>query len=162
MSPPRAKPLRRSGDKIMERKEYQLELEEGWLTNRPLPKPKAKGGIIYSTIDEETIFIDGQSFSIAYDDTDHFSFVCDGCHHIVEVLQVKFVTNCADDQKFALFFYLGCPQCGATGQRKIYFGTMDAFCQYVFMDNNKLLVYGRSGKPDRSVSFTPGKEEELT
>ena len=56
-------------------------------------------------------------FDLIWDSTDHFNFICNKCGNIPNVSSASF-----DIVEFypTLRFYLLCPGCGMSGQRKIY------------------------------------------
>lgn len=136
-------------------KKYQHYCGDDFFTNKIIQKPKSRKGTLYSTIDSDTILIGGDSFLPTWDSTDHFRFVCEKCKTVADVIQVDFTNKYCEEVKYALFFYLGCPECGATGQRKIYFD-MDmkdpCFCQKTLHLNN-VFIYGFGKKPNSIVKI---------
>ena len=107
--------------------------------------------IIYNILDyDKYVMIGGTIFYPSWDSTDHFSFICGGCHSVADVVKVFFINKERYD-KDALFLYLECRECHATGKRKIYFGPKEeAYCQIAFIDPN-ILLYFDSNKPDTTV-----------
>ena len=99
---------------------YETEFDDGFIMNRFSQKPLARGELIYSILDRESYLIRGDHFLPTWDTTDHFHFVCGKCKGVADVLEIRFDPQYGSDVKYALFFYLGCRVCGATGQRKIY------------------------------------------
>lgn len=57
-------------------------------------------------------------FDVKHDCTDHFWFTCEKCGDRAEVKRVFRDDNYANTP--TIYFYLKCPRCGITGQRKIY------------------------------------------
>ena len=47
---------------------------------------------------------------------------------------------------FTLYIFLGCPKCGATGQRKMYFNPISFLGQQALTDENVKLVFGRGSE----------------
>jgi len=62
-------------------------------------------------------------FVPAFDDTDHFHWACEECEAIADVMHVERNDSYAGEPP--LYFRLRCPQCGRTGQRKIYSADRD-------------------------------------
>lgn len=120
-----------------------------FVTNQLLKKPRSKrSGWVYSAIDLSTHFYQGDHFLPTWDETDHLHFVCAKCKHVADVLSVKLDANYSDEVKYALFFYLGCPNCGATGQRKIYLDMRDGSAKFqCAFDDGKVYRYGNERKP---------------
>jgi hypothetical protein len=131
-------------------KAYQRAFSDGFIANAFLKTPShMSGGTIYSVVDEKTIDINGDHFLPTFDSTDHLSFVCEECKTVADVLAVLFDPNYSrPNPRFALFFYLGCPKCGASGQRKIYLDEIErrAFCHMVW-HKGKLYSYGIGDEP---------------
>jgi hypothetical protein len=130
---------------------YQRASPDGFITNALLKSPSHRsGGTIYSVVDDKTIDIRGDHFLPTFDSTDHLSFACEKCKTIADVLAIVFNPNYSrpPNPRFALFFYLECPKCGASGQRKIYLDEIDrrAFCHTVWHEN-KLYTYGTGNEP---------------
>jgi len=99
---------------------------------------------IYQAVNE--LFSSGsREFIPTWDSTDHLHFCCAKCACAADVLRVGFYPNYPGDAKgtrmYALFIYLGCPKCGATGFRKIYFKPMSFYGQIAFTDKIKF-VFG--------------------
>ncbi len=114
--------------------------------NIPLKKPwikKFRKSIIYRAVNE-LLSLGGDQFIPTWDDTDHFHFCCSKCEVMADVLQCDFMPNYADSSGkllYALFIWLGCPKCGDTGFRKIYFKPRVYIGQKAFTGNN-LLFFG--------------------
>lgn len=133
----------------------QQELSKGFVTNQLLTEPEARGGLIYSVLDRETHLIKGDCFLPTWDTTDHFHFVCEKCKGVADVLMVKFVSDYSDDIKYALFFYLGCRKCGASGQRKIYLDRRPDACVFqVAYDKGYLYFYGRKDESIKKIELS--------
>jgi len=127
---------------------YQQRFPDGFITNKFLEKPKTKGGIIYSAIDNESITIHGDVFVPTWNTTDHLHFACQKCKSVADVLRVELADNYSSDARYALFFYLGCRRCGATGQRKIYLDRRAKACvfQHTY-DESKIYLYEKEDQP---------------
>ena len=101
----------------------------GYTINRPLEKPimRYRGGFIFLSVDPESCLIGGDRFVPTFDDTDHLQFACANCFSIADILAV---VKRGDE----IYFWLGCPKCGKTGQRKIYLTkrTRRAFCHNAY------------------------------
>jgi len=97
--------------------------------NKPLEKPllRYKGGFIYLSIDPKSYLIGNGRFVPTFDDTDHLQFACANCFSIADILAVIRKGD-------VIYFWLGCPKCGKTGQRKIYLskGLRRAFCHHAY------------------------------
>lgn len=133
---------------------YERKTQNGFVINKLLKKPKTKSGVLYSAIDEQSVLIGGSRFLPTWDETDHFHFVCAKCKSVADILQVRFDANYGKDVKYALFFYLGCRKCGATGQRKIYLDRRPRACifQKAFDDDN-IYVYGEKDEPYAVITW---------
>jgi hypothetical protein len=132
---------------------YQRECQDGFVINRFLKKPKARGGLIYTALDEETVSIHGGRFLPTWDSTDHFHFICEECKSVADVLRVKFDANYGGGVKYALFFYLGCRKCGASGQRKIYLDRRRNACKFQRAhDEGKVYIYADGDQPNSVIS----------
>jgi len=121
--------------------------------NKPKKKPfRTKTRIIYKAVNKLATF--AGRFLPTWDDTDHFHFVCMNCHGVADVLQVDFIPKYANVGE-ALFFHLGCSNCGRTGQRKIYLKMRDNSCshQHTFTFDNKELTYGKKRTPCSEVQL---------
>jgi len=130
---------------------YQTIHTDGWISNEHLKTPKiTRARLIYSLIDPETELIHGDIFLPTWDSTDHLFFICEKCKTAADVLHVMFDPHYAKppNPSYALFFRLGCPKCGASGQRKIYLDRRDdpAFAHNTY-DENSLYIYGRERRP---------------
>lgn len=136
-------------------KAYLSKMKGGFIFNKLLKKPNAKGVIIYNIIEKESTFFESDLFLPMWDSTDHLHFACQKCKSVADVLRIKFNKKYSKppNPRFALFFYLGCPNCGASGQRKIYldFVLTRWPCQIAF-DENKIYVYGEGRKPVRVIN----------
>ena len=95
---------------------------------------------IYSILDGVGIYGLGSHFRMSWDSTDHFAFICSKCFHVAEVTAV---TIRHDDH--CLTFSLACPECKATGARKMYLDRSiahrRAFCQTTYMDDGRVVEY---------------------
>lgn len=132
---------------------YQQEFSDGFIINRLLKKAKTRGGLIYTALDGESYSIGGDVFLPTWDSTDHFHFVCKKCKAVADVLAVKFNTRYGGGVKHALFFYLGCRKCGATGQRKIYLDRRVDACLFQHAcDKGNVYIYGKKEEPERTVT----------
>ncbi|MEM2904994.1 MAG: hypothetical protein QW587_04565 [Candidatus Bathyarchaeia archaeon] len=130
---------------------YQSKYPDGFIVNRFLKRPKAKEGLIYTILDENALSIDGAHFIPSWDSTDHLHFVCGRCKGVADVLQVKLDASYAADVRYALFFYLGCRLCGATGQRKVYLDRRGDACKFQHAhDGGNIYIYGESEKPEQA------------
>lgn len=117
-------------------------------------KPRRRNGEVYSILDREYHFIGGGEFDPTWDTTDHFHFICHACLTAADVLEVKLHSPYGGGIKYALFFYLGCPKCGATGQRKIYLDHRDDACLFqTTYIGGEVLIYGRKRQPERWVKL---------
>jgi hypothetical protein len=93
--------------------------------NNPLRTPKyTRARILYQSVDE--LMSEGNSnFIPTWDSTDHFHFCCADCRVMADVLQARFLPYPIDEMGkkkiFAIMLFLGCPKCGSTGMRKMYF-----------------------------------------
>jgi len=143
-------------DSITEKEElmpYQKRFPDSFIENRLLKKPKTKGGLMYTALDEESVMIHADHFLPTWDGTDHLHFVCEKCKSVADILTVKFDTSYSSDPKYALFFYLGCRGCGATGQRKIYLDRRAHACRYqVAYQDGKIYLYGNTEKPEKTIA----------
>lgn len=130
-------------------------------------KPKIRGGIIYSLLDPEAGYmITGDHFLPTWDSTDHFHFVCGECKTVADVLEVKALHPYGSGIKCAIFFYLGCPACGNSGQRKIYLDRRPEAAGYqvthvpsMHLDRPHagvdVIFYAREAKPKEIKHFVP-------
>jgi hypothetical protein len=115
-------------------------------------RPKGKLGTVYSVLDQESILIGGSGFLPTWDETDHLHFACAGCNNIADILQV-FLKR---DGLFTLFFWLGCPNCGATGQRKIYLDRRDDAAKFhCALASRQLLIYSDERSPYGVIPYGP-------
>lgn len=90
--------------------------------NEPLKTPRrTRARTIFQSVD--ILLTHGEHFTPAWDSTDHMTFKCDACKTVADVLAVQFVPH-YDIAGSVLYFRLGCPKCGKTGQRKIYLESM--------------------------------------
>jgi hypothetical protein len=140
---------------------YQKLFADGFIRNRLLEKPKTRGGVIYTILDHESFLIGGTTFLPTWDSTDHLHFVCAGCNGVADILTVHFDAHYRSDVKYALFFYLGCRRCGATGQRKMYLDRRPSACKYqTAYDGKHLYIYGNREQPDGIVDLKQERVEE--
>ncbi|RLI19017.1 hypothetical protein DRO54_09280 [Candidatus Bathyarchaeota archaeon] len=131
---------------MKERMPYEIKHHNGFIENKLLKKPKVRGGIIYSAVNHRCIH--GGRFLPTWDGTDHFHFVCAKCKGVADVLAVKFCTDYGGGVKYALFFYLGCRKCGATGQRKIYLDRRPDACMFqIAFDGENVYYYREADEP---------------
>ena len=120
--------------------------------------------MVYSAVDPDSMMIGGGEFTPSWDSTDHFAFVCNKCGVVADILQVRYVADYADSDGrplYALFFYLGCVKCGATGQRKAYLARRPraAFCHEALV-GNELLIFGDSREPYKRMRVSKLDDEE--
>ena len=143
-------------------KAYLSKTMGGFIFNKLLKKPNVKGGIIYNIIEEESTFFEGGKFLPMWDSTDHLHFACQTCKSVADVLRIKFDAKYSKppNPRFALFFYLGCPNCGRSGQRKLYLDlTLTRWpCQITF-DEDKIYVYGNERNPIKIVEVEAKQSE---
>jgi hypothetical protein len=131
---------------------YQERFEDVFVANRWLKKPKAKGGAIYTAVDPESFLIGAAHFLPTWDTTDHFRFACEACKSVADVLAVRFCSHYDSEVKYALFFYLGCRKCGATGQRKIHLDRRANACIFqTTYDSHNLYLYWKNDEPRRII-----------
>ena len=102
---------------------------------------------IYSLLDwDQHVLIACDLFTPTWDETDHFNFAC-RCGTIAEVVEVFYMPK--DD---SIRFLLECPDCGNTGQRKIYLPyelKRMAFCQRTVNENGENVFYGVENRPSK-------------
>jgi hypothetical protein len=134
---------------------YQQRFPDGYIINAFRKKPKAKVGIIYTVLEEDHELINGDVFIPSWDGTDHLHFVCANCKGVADILQVHFETDYGGDIKYALFFWLGCRKCGATGQRKLYLDRRADACEFqrVYDDEGNVYVYREAEEPYQIITF---------
>lgn len=130
---------------------------------RILKKAKFKSRTIYSILDSEHDFIDGNFFLPTWDSTDHLHFVCMSCRTVADILEVKTDLTYSpypSNPMYTLYFYLGCPECGATGKRKVYLDRRDRACIYQHTyDSGEVFVYGENRKPASVIKMQPPESE---
>ncbi len=138
---------------------YQVEYEDGFITNRILKKPIATSeSLIYSLIDQESKIFDASNFLPTWDSTDHFHFVCQKCKSVADVLEGKFSRSYGGGVNYALFFRLGCRRCGATGQRKIYLDNLPDACKFQKTFHDCVLyLYGDDENPAELMRYDVGE-----
>ena len=107
--------------------------------------------------------IGGNYFLISQDDTDHMQFVCGECLSQAHIIEIKRMNRMVGvDCEFTLYFYLGCPNCGLTGQRKLYIndkGPRALFAHNIF-EAGTLTIFGIKGKAyEKTCIFTPDYKE---
>lgn len=155
-------PAGTGGGKMTQKvKAYQQIFKDGFGTNRLLKKPKTRGGLIYTTVDPDTVMTHGGCFLPTWDGTDHFHFVCRRCKTVADILQVIFNPNYGGGVKYSLHFILGCPRCGITGQRKIYLDIRDKACKFQqTFDEHKMFIYGDKREPERIIEIGKKKEQK--
>jgi hypothetical protein len=142
-----------------DREPYQAEQDDGWVTNRFLPKPKTirAEAIVYSAVDPETLLTRGGVFTPSWDSTDHMHFICDACGTVADILLVRYNPHYSKSAgaRFALFFALGCPKCGETGQRKVYLARRpDAACFQETLIAGEILLFGDGREPYGKVRIS--------
>lgn len=123
-------------------KEYRTEFSDGFVTNQKRKKTHWIGHrIVYSVIEPDSVLIRGGNFIPTWNSTDHLAFACSECNQGADVLEVR--TKRYGD-RYALYFYLGCPGCGATGQRKIYLDGSPSshFCHMAYNNDGRVLLFG--------------------
>jgi hypothetical protein len=130
------------------------------MKNDRLKEPKRirkhKEAIVYSLLDMDgCVLIGGAHFLPTWDSTDHFNFACD-CGAIAEIVEVKYRPDYPVEED-TLFFYLECPKCGRTGQRKTYLKYRErmAFCQRTFTNQNEELRYFNKNEPETKTPMIP-------
>jgi len=84
-------------------------------------KAVSKPGLVFSLLDPVIHTVGGDSPKPVYDNTDHLQFQCEKCSALVDMLDVRLDHHGRD---YTLFLFLGCPKCGASGARKIYWNDM--------------------------------------
>ena len=90
--------------------------------NEPLKTPRrTRARTIFQSVD--IVQTQGEHFIPTWDSTDHLAFKCDTCKTPADVIAVQFLPH-YDSSGSVLYFRLGCPKCGKTGQRKIYLESM--------------------------------------
>jgi hypothetical protein len=149
------------GEQNME-KAYQSKMKDGFTLNKLLKKPNVKGGVIYNIVEKETTLLRGDYFLPIWDSTDHLQFACQKCKSTADILRIKIDANYAKppNPKYALFFYLACPSCGASGQRKIYLDlTFAKWSNQIAFEDGKIYVYGNERKPIRVLEVDAKKSE---
>ena len=96
-----------------------------------------------------------------WDGTDHFHFACEKCHCMADVLKVEFYPRYKGNGKlYAFFFWLGCPDCGNTGFRKIYLKPSAYRGQECFTYDREAFVYGDNKKPVGQFKLQPVKPKD--
>ena len=131
--------------------------------NIPLKTPRhTRAKMIYQGVNE-LLSVGSSDFIPTWDLTDHFHFCCAKCACIADVLQVRFYPNYVGDSKgtklYALFIFLGCPKCGATGFRKIYFKPIRYTGQIAFTDKKQVHLFGDGKEAVGTVQFEHPKEK---
>jgi len=126
-----------------------------FVTNQLLKRPQSKrSGWVYSAVDLSTHLYQGDQFLPTWDETDHLHFVCAKDKHVADILSVKLDASYSDEVKYALFFYLGCPKCGATGQRKIYLDMRDRAAKFQHAyDRGEVYFYVNERKPAKIINI---------
>jgi hypothetical protein len=129
-------------DEMQERPLYETR------TRKIASQPTARNGVAYSILDpEKQGMVEGDCFVPTWDNTDHLHFACENCRSISDILEVR-LTISTRNSFHILHIFLGCPTCGATGQRKIYLDrrpNSGAFQKTLL--KNQLLVYGNERIP---------------
>lgn len=143
----------------MEKRKQPKYVERG-LYNKPLPQPRhTRTRVIYTAV--EDLLTHGGNFLPTRDSTDHFHFACEKCHSMADVLKVEFYPRYGGNRKlYAIFFWLGCPDCGNTGFRKIYLKPSSYFGQECFTYDREVFVYGDGRKPVGQVKLHPIKTKD--
>ncbi|MEM4497583.1 MAG: hypothetical protein QW692_02015 [Nitrososphaerota archaeon] len=134
---------------------YQKRFEDGFVRNKLMRKPVYKAGFIYRNVEEDSILIKGDIFIPTWDDTDHFHFVCAKCKSVAHVLAIDLRSpRTLGFPGFSLRFMLGCPDCGATGQRKIYLEIRDDSAKFQkAFDEGKIYFYADKRKPAAIIDW---------
>jgi len=139
---------------------YQRKHEDGYVSNRLLRTPKTirDERVVYSAVDPETLAIRGGDFVPSWDSTDHFHWICQRCKVVTDVLQVRYMpgySNGEGSRLYALFFYLGCVKCGATGHRKIYLARRPKPARFhETLIDNEILIFGDGRDPEKRLRIT--------
>jgi len=125
--------------------------------NVPLRIPRfTKAKNIYRAVNK-LLSKGGSDFIPMWDSTDHFNFCCAKCGCAADVLEVDFYPNYSGDAKgtkmYALFIFLGCPKCGATGFRKIYLKPKSFHGQIAFTEKARL-AFGAEREAIETVPAT--------
>ena len=125
--------------------------------NIPLETPRhTKRKTIYQAVNKLSSK-GGSDFIPMWDSTDHFNFCCAKCGCAADVLEVDFYPNYSGDAKgtkmYALFIFLGCPKCGATGFRKIYLKPKSFHGQIAFTEKARL-AFGAEREAIETVPAT--------
>lgn len=144
----------------MEERKKQPKYVEQDNCNIPLRKPRhTKTRVIYTAV--ENLSTHGGRFLPTWDDTDHLHFACGNCHGMADVLGVEFYPRYrGNGELYALFFWLGCPDCGNTGFRKIYLKPSSIFGQECFTYDDRVLVYADDKKPVGQVKLQRVKTKD--
>jgi len=137
-------------------KPYQHQFSDGYTTNVLTKSYYQKNTVIFNKVRE--ICINGDNFVPTWDSTDHFNFACSKCKSASDILRVEVYPDRGFDEvskSGAIYFYLGCPKCGATGQRKIYLELekRKVYCHKAIIGNT-LYVYGENNEPAESCIIT--------
>jgi hypothetical protein len=114
---------------------------------------RVKKGWLYAIFNPDETIIRCKRFDPIYDSTDHLNFVCYNCLSIAEVIGIRMISPYGRGIPEALFFYLRCPECDATGQRKIYLvppGSINYWGQ-ILARGRKIFVYGQGTKPNEEI-----------
>jgi len=120
---------------------------------------KTRARTIYLAVDN--LMIQGDEFLPTWDTTDHFHFVCAGCHCVANVYEIIFVPKYSGQVGASLHFFLSCPECEKSGQRKIYLKMRSASCKFqqTFTHDGKVLQYGKERTPYAEIQYVPEKRK---
>jgi hypothetical protein len=128
--------------------------------NHPLRTPKyTRARKLYQSVD--ILMSTGTSHFIpTWDSTDHFHFCCADCRVMADVLQADFLPYPIDaegkNKIFAIMLYFGCPQCGSTGMRKMYFKPTSFMGHHAYTGNAELM-FGPSKEAVGHADVTVGR-----
>lgn len=145
--------------KMKESKKEPKYVEQGFY-NKPFRKPRhTKAWLIYMAV--KNLSSHGGNFLPTRDHTDHFHFACTKCHCMTDVLRVDFYPRYrGNGALYAIFFWLGCPDCGNTGLRKIYLQRSSYSGQECYTYEDEVFVYSKDRKPISHVKLQPVKTKD--
>lgn len=133
---------------------------EKYGSNHPLRRPKnTRARILYQSVD--VLLSEGSSHFIpTWDSTDHFHFCCADCRVMADVLQAQFLPYPIDEmgkkKLYAIMLFLGCPQCGSTGMRKMYFKPTSFMGQHAYTGKAELM-FGQAKEAVGYADVTLGR-----
>ncbi|RLG97943.1 hypothetical protein DRO19_05070 [Candidatus Bathyarchaeota archaeon] len=122
--------------------------------NKPLKKPRyyKRSLTLFRSVDN--LLAHADRFIPAWDDTDHFSFACAKCGYMAEILSVEWRPDYKENGRlYAILFFLKCPNCGATGMRKIYLQPTSYMGQKAFGEK-LFFLYGTEKRPFQIGKYT--------